>query len=152
MHVGRKARRDHLARIRFRDARRAGPDPAGPDRAAAAFTFFFTSAGAPPGAFSTFSRGSSAIFGRDGKPVQRRIERWPLRDGPGEQDALPLEAKIVVEMRGLVLLNDIGELSARRALRLGLARRFGRGVKTSFLFVFLEAHGISLSASIFSSV
>src|SRR5260370_15649190 len=99
----------------------------------------------------------AAIFHRmilhlHGQPLHRRVEGWPVRDGPGEQDALPLEAKIVVEMRGLVLLNDVGELSARRALRLGLARRFGRGVKTSFLFVFLEAHGISLSPPIFSAV
>jgi hypothetical protein len=69
-----------------------------------------------------------------------RVEGRPLGDGPGEHDAVPFEAKVVVERRRPVLLDHEGELLAP-LLRGGLAA-FGlrRHAETAFLAIFLESH------------
>ena len=75
-----------------------------------------------------------------------RIERRPLGHRPREQHALVLEAEVVVEMTGEVLLH------AEEQRRLGLlllralggdgqvAGRFGRRLEVALLFVFVEDH------------
>src|SRR5207247_8465311 len=46
------------------------------------------------------------IFHVSGEPLHRWIERWSLRNRPGKQHAAPLQPKIVMKMRGLMLLDD----------------------------------------------
>ena len=53
------------------------------------------------------------------------VERRPLRDGPRPEDAAPLEAQVVVEAGGGVLLDDEEERAERAARAEGLARGLG---------------------------
>ena len=64
------------------------------------------------------------ILGRHGQPLDRRIERGSLRDRPRFHDAIPLQAKVVVERGGSVLLHDPGELVLARPGH--LSARLGR--------------------------
>ena len=48
-----------------------------------------------------------------GQALNRRIERRPLWHRPREQHAIPLQAEIVMQMRGLMFLNDVGERFAQ---------------------------------------
>ena len=41
-----------------------------------------------------------------GEPVVRGLEGQPVGDGPRDQDAVPLQAQVPVQPRGVVLLDD----------------------------------------------
>ena len=49
------------------------------------------------------------IFGRHRETLDRGIERGPLRDGPRQEHAVPLEAEVVVEPGRAVLLDHVRE-------------------------------------------
>jgi hypothetical protein len=62
------------------------------------------------------------ILGHHRESAHRRVIGWPLRNGPRFQNAFHLEPEVVVQMRGVVFLNDEDRLfrrAFRRALRLG---------------------------------
>src|SRR5437588_10491004 len=70
-----------------------------------------------------------------------RIERRPLGHGPGQEHAAPLQAKIVVQIRGCMFLDDVQQVGFRGGLRLGSTARFRRDFEISFLLIFLERWG-----------
>ena len=75
------------------------------------------------------------------QPLGRRVERRSLGHRPGEQHAVVLQAEVVVEVAGQVLL-DAEE--ARRAARRGavrvVARRLGRLREVALALVVVERH------------
>src|ERR1019366_6016060 len=71
--------------------------------------------------------------------LHRGIERWPLGYGPGFQDAIDLQAKVVVEAGGIVPLHTKRGFGRRRALTCG-RRRFGRFLEAAFRGVLVERH------------
>jgi hypothetical protein len=50
--------------------------------------------------------GNRVVLRLDGEPLDRRVGRRLLRDRPALEDAIDLEAQVVVEARGVVLLDD----------------------------------------------
>ena len=50
------------------------------------------------------------ILDLHGQTLDGGIERGPFGHGPREQHAIPLQAKIVMQVRGLVLLNDVEKI------------------------------------------
>src|SRR5262249_35476638 len=71
-----------------------------------------------------------------GQTLVARVERWSLRHGPAQQHAVELQAEVVVEARGRVLLDAIREGAGRARL----ARRLGRLREGALLPVGLEGH------------
>jgi len=53
------------------------------------------------------------VLDLDGEPPVRRIEARPLRNGPTLEDAAGFQAQIVVQVAGVVFLNDIYAVRAR---------------------------------------
>ncbi len=75
----------------------------------------------------------------DGHPPDLRIEGRALRDGPRDEDAVDLEAEVVVEPRRAVALDD--EPPAPTARGGGRVRRRFRGLaEVALATVFLEGH------------
>ena len=62
------------------------------------------------------------VLGLDGKALVLGVEREALGDGPGLEDAIELEAQVIVQARGGVLLDDkagvLGGSDLRRSARL----------------------------------
>src|SRR5262245_38484123 len=65
-----------------------------------------------------------------GEPFLGGVETRSLRDGPALQDSIHLEAKIVMEPRGGVLLHDEAQLAALRAASCG-TRGLGGAAKVA---------------------
>src|SRR5262249_8851777 len=72
-----------------------------------------------------------------GEALLRGVEARALGDRPREQDAVELEAEVVVQARGGVLLDD-EEVAARGALH--LAGRLARLLEVPLPVVLLERH------------
>jgi hypothetical protein len=72
------------------------------------------------------------IFHLHGEALIGGIERWSFGDSPGLKNALHLEAEIVVQACGVVLLDD----EAVSRFGFDFAGRFGRFVEAAFSFVF----------------
>src|ERR1019366_7305539 len=71
--------------------------------------------------------------------LHRGVKRRPLGYGPGFQDAIDLQTKIVVQARGIVPLHTKIRFGPRRALA-GGGRRFGRFLEAAFRGVLVERH------------
>ena len=76
------------------------------------------------------------IFHLHGQALVGGIERRALGHGPRFQHAVHLQAKVVVQARGAVLLHHEAPLLALADLR----RRLGRLLEIAFPFVFFERH------------
>src|SRR5262249_26775491 len=72
------------------------------------------------------------------------IEARALGDGPALQDALQLQAEIVVEPGGRVLLNDEDALALAGLVR-DLARGLGRFLEVALASILAQAHHINPS-------
>ena len=83
------------------------------------------------------------------QPLRLRIERGSLGDRPRQQHSLVLEAEVVVQVAGQVLLHAEEQALVRpgalRALggELHVAGRFRRRAEVALLFVFFEDHFFS---------
>src|SRR6185436_13035571 len=73
----------------------------------------------------------------DGHPAVSRVERQALGDGPADEDALDLEAEVVVEPRRAMALDDEPARAGRRS---GRAGRFRRLCEVALAAVVLERH------------
>ena len=80
------------------------------------------------------------ILDLHGQRLHRRVEARPLRHGPAFERAVVLQAEVVVQPAGGVLLND--ELPAGRVLRAS-AGRLRRAAEIALAFVFFEAHAMA---------
>ena len=89
------------SRVRVGHFRRPGATVPHHDRAAAVFAFRNNS-------FET-AIFDGVILHLHGQPLDGGIERGPFGHGPGEQDTIPFQAKIVMQLRSLMLLDDVGE-------------------------------------------
>ena len=80
-----------------------------------------------------------------GQPLRGRVERRLLRHGPALEDAVGFQAEVVVEVRGVVLLDDEDREAGVRlgALALGLS---GFGEVAPGL-VLVEGHGVRSSVA-----
>ena len=67
------------------------------------------------------------VLGLHGQAVHVRLERRPLGHRPGDQHPLVLEAEVVVQARGVVLLDHEHRLGAVERLLRGLAAHPGAG-------------------------
>src|SRR5207248_11515231 len=74
------------------------------------------------------------------QPLLPRIEARPLRHRPALQDAVELEAKIIMQPPRRMLLDDKGERGAGFFMRGRHARRLRRLAEIAFASVFLERH------------
>jgi len=83
------------------------------------------------------------IFYLHGQPLVGRIERRPLRHGPGLQDTFHFKAEVIVQPRRVVLLHD----EAIAFFLFNLRRRLGRLFEAPFSFVFLKGHTSAILAS-----
>ena len=83
------------------------------------------------------------IFNLHGEPLVSRIERGSFWDGPGLQNSIEFQAKIIMQARGAVHLHD----EAMTRFLLKLRGRLGSGLKTALAFVFIERHGQYFSES-----
>ena len=86
---------------------------------------------------------SIAILNRHGEALGRRIDRWSLRNRPGEEDAVPFQSKVVMEMTGLMLLDNKrkflgGTPLRRRTFRLGCCLEIPLGA------IFCECHSLNI--------
>ena len=70
------------------------------------------------------------VFHLDCEALVAGIERGPLGNGPGLEDAVELQPKIIVQPRRVVLLNDKAELIRR--LGSAFSRRFASLGKIPF--------------------
>ena len=108
-------------------------------------------AGAVPGRDHALERAvlNRMILDVHGQPLRLRIERGSLGDGPRQQHSVVLEAEVVVQVAGQVLLHAEEQALVRpgalRALggELHVARRFRRRAEVALLFVFFEDHFFS---------
>ena len=108
-------------------------------------------AGAVPGRDHALERSvlNRMILDVHGQPLRLRIERGSLGDGPRQQHSVVLEAEVVVQVAGQVLLHAEEQALVRpgafRALggELHVARRFRRRAEVALLFVFFENHFFS---------
>ena len=82
------------------------------------------------------------VLRRHGQALDRGVQGRALRDRPGFHDAVPLQAKVVVERRGPVLLHDPRELAAAGFRRFPAGLR--RDVESAFLPVALERRRLLL--------
>ena len=80
------------------------------------------------------------VLDMDGQPLLPRIEARSLRHRPALQDAVELEAKIIVQPPRRMLLDDKGEPGAGFLMRRRGARRLRRLAEIPFASVFLERH------------
>ena len=76
----------------------------------------------------------------DGHPARDRVERRPAGDRPADEDAVDLEAQVVVEAPGAVPLDHEAARGGRRR-RPGPARGLGRAVEVPLGAVGLERVG-----------
>jgi hypothetical protein len=68
------------------------------------------------------------ILDRDGEPSHRRVQRRPLRDGPGAQRLTPLEPQIEMQGGRVVKLDDEARHRHKRTAAVGSgARAAGSG-------------------------
>src|SRR5205085_238960 len=72
------------------------------------------------------------IFNLHREPPDFRIERWTFRHGPRLQHAVDLETKVVMQLRGAMLLDDV---QAARACALLRRTRLWSFVEFPFLLV-----------------
>jgi hypothetical protein len=80
------------------------------------------------------------IFDLHRQPLFARHQAWPARNRPALHHAIELKAKVIMQPRGRVLLNDESmSLGARR-----LAARFGSHVKAPLGTVGLQAHFVTV--------
>src|ERR1019366_4743058 len=79
------------------------------------------------------------VFHVRGEDLDGGIERRPLGDGPGFQDAIDLQAKVVVQPRGIVPLHTKIRFGRWIALPDG-RRRLGRFLEAAFRGVLVERH------------
>jgi hypothetical protein len=83
----------------------------------------------------------------DGHPANLRVERGALRDRPAREQAVDLEAEVVVEARGAVALDDEpAGPGARRPPAVVLAGRLRRLLEVALLVVSVEGHGPKCAA------
>src|SRR3954462_1037049 len=68
-----------------------------------------------------------------------RVKRWSLGNGPAFEYAVEFQTKVIVQVTGGMLLNDVAVTAARGELRLWL----GRSPEVTFSFVLAEAHGVA---------
>ncbi len=76
------------------------------------------------------------VLDAHGEPLVARVEGRALGHGPAQQDAVPLQAEVVVEPRRRVLLDAVR--GPARGAR--LAGRLGRPGEVALLLVVLESH------------
>jgi hypothetical protein len=77
------------------------------------------------------------IFHVHDEPLHVWVEAWTLGHRPALQDAIQLQAKVVVKVPCGVLL-DYKRLSTRPSL---LSGRFRRAIEAPLLLVFTKSHG-----------
>ena len=77
------------------------------------------------------------ILDLHGEALVGRIERRPLGHGPGFQHAFHLQAKIIVQARGVMLLHHEAVPSFGCEFR----RRLWRLLELALSFVFFQCHG-----------
>src|ERR1043166_398645 len=87
------------------------------------------------------------ILDLHGQPLHLRVVRRPLRHRPGEHDALPFEAEVVMEGRSAMLLDDEGELFGATARADLLPFRLRRHVEAALLPVLSKGPGFSIHGS-----
>src|SRR6266581_5658213 len=76
------------------------------------------------------------IFGQHGEALLGGVQTGTLRNGPRAEHAFHFEPEIVVQPRGVMLLND----EAVAALLFYFARRFGGLIELPLPFIFVKAH------------
>ena len=76
------------------------------------------------------------VFNLHGEAFVLRVERRAFGDGPRLQHAFHLQAEVIVQARGAVLLDDEAPLLAF----VQFWRRLGRLLEVSLAFVFFEGH------------
>ena len=81
--------------------------------------------------------GKRVIFGMNGEAFIGGIEAGALCYRPAEEDAVELEAKIVVQSRGVMLLNQVRESWPRGWFARGWLRR---PFEITLSSVFFESH------------
>ncbi len=84
------------------------------------------------------------VLGAHGQALGRGVEGRPLGHGPGQQHAVALQAQVVVQPAGVVLLDDV-QVALAPCLA-GL--RLGRPVQTPLLVVLVQRHVSSTALSI----
>src|SRR5208283_4004968 len=72
--------------------------------------------------------------------LYRGIERGALGHGPREEYAAPLQAQIIVQVRGHVLLHSVNERSIHLFLSTACALWLRRRSEVALLAVFIEFH------------
>ena len=77
------------------------------------------------------------IFGAHRQPLVARIKARPLGHRPAQQNAVQLQPQVVMQARGIMLLNEVGKSFARRGF---LGRRLRRLAEIAFSFVLFEGH------------
>src|SRR5689334_4852308 len=82
------------------------------------------------------------IFRLHRQPLIRGIERRTFRHRPRQQHAVPLEAEVVMQMRGEMLLNAEEELVTLLPAGAELRFRLGRFFEVALLLVILEGHDL----------
>ncbi len=73
------------------------------------------------------------------------IHVWAFGDCPTFQDPIEFEAKVVMQMRGMLLLNYEGQSLVATGLR---AARLGRDAKVALLLIYYKSHAITAAIQI----
>ena len=84
------------------------------------------------------------IFHFNGQAPLATTERKSFRDGPGLEDALHLQAKVIMQVRGRMLLDDKAEPDIAAA-RAHSTSRFGRSAKIPLGLILLSPMKIFVS-------
>src|SRR5436305_704355 len=79
------------------------------------------------------------IFDLHGQPLVGRIERRPLGNGPGFENAFHLESEVIVPASGFVLLDN----EAIGLLLLNYRRKLWGLFEPPLTLVFFEGHGLT---------
>src|SRR5579862_3492395 len=78
------------------------------------------------------------VFGAHRQALVGGVETRPFGDGPAQENAVQLEPEIIVQPRGVMLLDKIGEFILARLD--GTRGRLRRLPEIPFASVFLESH------------
>src|ERR1017187_247394 len=80
------------------------------------------------------------IFRLHREALYRRIERGTFRDCPREENTAPLQTKIVMQMRGDVLLHNVNQRVISLLLHIACAARLWCRAEVTLLAVLFEFH------------
>lgn len=80
------------------------------------------------------------IFRPHRKAFHAWIKRWSLRNRPRKEYTAPFQTKVVVKMRGQMLLCNVNERPSPPLLNIARARWLGRRIEVTLLSIFVEFH------------